>query len=337
MKLKLSALSFKLQFRHAFHIAHGNRTSTDTVITLISDSEHTGYGEAALPPYLGYTAEKVCAEIIQFSLKDDHPSRLLDSVHASALSRPAKASLDIALHDLWAKQEKKSLHALLGLPLQPASPCFYTLGISPVNELEEKLAASAGTKVYKIKLGGENDEGFLKEFRKRSQVAFCADANQAWKSAAEASEKIKFLADMGCLFIEQPLPAAHPEYRKLFTESALPLYLDESIQSEADISANAANCNGINIKLVKCGGIRPALSWINTARTNGLSILSGCMSECSCGAAAALQISGYSDYVDLDGPLLISNDPFKGLTYSEGLVSVNRIPGTGIEMVAALT
>lgn len=321
MNIAIKAYPFRLQFRHAFHIAHGSRNYTDTVYAEASLIGKTGYGEAALPPYLGYSAEKITEEVDGFTADSVNPELVLMQVHKSTISRPAKAALDLALHDLWVKLENNPLHQLLSLPYKNEVICFYTLGISEIDVLEAKLESSRGTKVYKIKLGGENDLKFLKEFRSRSDVPFCADANQAWKSVKEAGEKIRLLKDLGCIFIEQPLPVNHEGLKELHSQSELPLYLDESIQNINDIISNADKCDGINIKLVKSGGIKPALEWIDAARNNNLKVLIGCMSESTCGAAAALQLNGFADFVDLDGPLLISNDPFEGLSYDEGMVS----------------
>jgi L-alanine-DL-glutamate epimerase-like enolase superfamily enzyme len=330
MKYLLESGTFQLRFRHAFHIAHGKRYHTDTVITTASADGLTGYGEAALPPYLGYSSTTVADEINNFSFSGNDIHSILDELHASELSRPAKASADIALYDLWAKQENKSVHQLLQIPASPSYPCFYTLGISSIQDLEEKLASSRDTKIYKIKLGSENDFNFLKEFRKRSDIPFCADANQAWKSKKEALNNIEQLHELGCIFIEQPLPVGHPDLNALHKNCPLPIYLDESLQSIDDIHSNAKSCSGINIKLVKTGGIRPAMQWIAAAKEHGLKILMGCMSESTCGAAAALQLAGTSDFVDLDGPLLIANDPFSGIAYSEGEIQLPTEIGLGI-------
>lgn len=330
MEYRLRATKFRLEFRHAFHIAHGSRTGTDTVYAEVQSGNHTGYGEAALPPYLGYVSAEVVKEINTFQLTAESPQEALLQLHMSALPRHAKTAIDIALHDLWGKLEQKPVHELLGFSIPEEMICFYTLGISSIKELEEKLEQSSGTKVYKIKLGGENDHAFLKEFRARSNTPFCADANQAWKDKDTALNEISRLHDLGCIFIEQPLPVNHPDQEEVFVKSRLPVYLDESIQSIADIKNNAAVCHGVNIKLVKTGGIQPALQWIDTAKNHSLEILIGCMSESSCGAAAALQLSGVSKYVDLDGPLLIANDPFAGLKYEDGMIKSNRHSGLGI-------
>jgi L-alanine-DL-glutamate epimerase-like enolase superfamily enzyme len=330
MKFRHLAFHLRLKFRHAFHIAHGERTHTDTVFVKINNGQHIGFGEAALPPYLGYSPLSIVAEINHYVLPELSFQDQLTRLHKSNLSKPARTAIDSALHDLWGKTENKPVYNLLNLQVPESNICFYTLGISDVQALEEKLADSTDIQVYKIKLGGENDHAFLKEFRKRSTTPFCADANQAWKSKETALAEINRLYDLGCLFIEQPLPVGHPDLDYVFKNSKLPIYLDESIQSLADINANAGKCHGINLKLLKSGGIQPALEWINTARSLGLEVLIGCMSESSCGAAAALQLCGASRYVDLDGPLLITNDPFGGLRYENGRIYTSDSPGTGV-------
>ena len=330
MEYRIKAAQYRLEFRHAFHIAHGSRTGTDTVYAEIQSGDRTGYGEAALPPYLGYAPGVIVTEINAFRIPSVSFQEALQHLHNSTLSRPAKTAIDIALHDVWGKSENQPVHELLGISDPEGKTCFYTLGISSIRELEEKLEQSAGTQIYKIKLGGENDHAFLKEFRARSNAQFCADANQAWKDQETALNEISRLHDLGCIFVEQPLPVNHPDQQDLFKEGKLPVFLDESIQSIEDIRKNAKWCHGINIKLVKSGGIQPAMQWIREAQQYGLEILIGCMSESSCGAAAALQLGSFSKYVDLDGPLLIANDPFEGLVYEGGMIKSRRHNGLGI-------
>ena len=181
-------------------------------------------------------------------------------------------------------------------------------------------------------MGGENDRERILAFKAASNASFCVDANQGWHSVEEAAKEINFLATKGCLFVEQPMPVAMNdrlnELRALIT---LPIILDESIQKLSDLMDLAPFCDGINIKLVKCGGLASAKELMRIAKRSGKKVLIGCMSESSCGAVAASELSGWADWVDLDGPLLISNDPFSGIEYKNGKIIQHEKAGLGIE------
>ncbi len=336
MQLQLKAFPFQLKFNHPFGIAHGTREFTDTLFVSASLNGFTGYGEAALPPYLGYDVHGFVANFDKWfpaPLNGSEGIQQLFSMLAKSnatLPSPVRAAVDIALYDLCGKLTEKPVRDLLGIPAGDSTECTYTLGISSIETMLEKLQEGSGFTIFKLKLGGENDRERILAFKENSTAKFCVDANQAWQSVDQAIEEINFLKSQNCLFVEQPLPVAMvTEMRTLFTQSALPIYLDESIQNSQDFDRLQDCCHGINIKLVKCGGLSPAVELMRTAKRLRKKVLIGCMSESSCGAAAAAQLAGWADYVDLDGPKLISNDPFTGIVYAEGIITPNPTPGTG--------
>jgi L-alanine-DL-glutamate epimerase-like enolase superfamily enzyme len=344
VQLQLKAFPFQLKFSHPFGIAHGTRDFTDTFYVSASLNGATGYGEAALPPYLGYDVHGFVANFNNWfptAMDGSEGIQQLFSMLAknnATLPAPVRAAVDIALYDLCGKLTGKPVRDLLGIPAGESTECTYTLGISSVETMLEKLQEGAGFTIFKLKLGGENDRERILAFKENSTAKFCVDANQAWKSVEHAVEEINFLKSQNCLFVEQPLPVAMvTEMRALFSQSTLPLYLDESIQNSQDFDRLQDCCHGINIKLVKCGGLSPAVELMRTAKRLRKKVLIGCMSESSCGAAAAAQLAGWADYVDLDGPKLISNDPFTGISYVDGIIIPNIAAGTGISTTSLLT
>lgn len=331
MNFQIEAITYRLQFKHAFGLSHGSRNGTDTVYVRIKHKEFTGYGEVALPPYLGYDAANLASVINNESAIIFHCNSIpecLTALHQSQLQIPARTAIDIALHDLYGKMNNKSIASILNIPSHEA-PCMYTLGVSTPDDLQEKLAEAPYFKLYKLKLDGHTDRERILAFRKNTDAAFCADANKGWSSVETALTEIKWLKDHGCIFIEQPLDVDHPGMKDLHEKSPLPVYLDESVQQFDDILRLKYCCSGINIKLVKCGGLQPAIQMIKEAKRLNLKILIGCMSESSCGAAAASQLMGYADFIDLDGPLLISNDPFDGVYYDMDQLKPEHKSGHG--------
>jgi L-alanine-DL-glutamate epimerase-like enolase superfamily enzyme len=211
-----------------------------------------------------------------------------------------------------------------------------------VEEMIEKIKevtteSNLGFTLFKHKLGGENDLERINAFKEFTNADFCIDANQAWKSVEEATKQIHFLQELGCLFVEQPMPVSMNNHlRELKKNIQLPIILDESIQNASDFDLLKNSCDGINVKLMKCGGMAAGKNLIQTAKRHGKKILIGCMSESTCGAAAAAELAGLADWVDLDGPLLISNDPFEGIIYREGCILPNTANGVGIRRIKEL-
>ncbi len=338
--LQLTARHYRLQFNKPFGIAHGTRNFTDTIYVRASFMDVQGYGEAALPPYLQYNAAALAAAFHDFfppvmegsdairssMVKLNHPDLLLP--------KPLKTAVDIALHDLFGKLTGRTVRSIFGIGDPQDVLCSYTLGISTVEEMLSKIKEAEEFRFFKIKLGSPDDLARITAYTKASTTPFCVDANQAWHSVGESVKWINTLKDFGCLFVEQPLPVNMAgEYERLFRQSSLPLILDESVQGLQELEALKNVCHGINVKLVKCGGLEPAMRLVRQANKLGLKVLVGCMSESTCGALAAAQLSAWADWIDLDGPRLINNDPFSGAVYKNGSLQVSGAAGTGAHLV----
>ena len=329
---------FDLRFKFPFRLAHGTRTHTSVVLLTLKSSGLGSYGEASLPPYLGVKTDGVIhflrnlpwSQILHSDL-----STALDITDASAQGmHAAKAAVDMALHDLHARRKNLSLNNFLGTAAAGPVYTTFTLGISEPEELPEKLAPAAPFKMIKLKLGGPDYLTALKDFRKVCDKQFCADVNQGWTNRDIAARIAEALKAAGAVFIEQPFPAGSEEDMVWLRERVdVPLILDESVKRLADLKGIESICDGVNVKLMKSTGIREALKMIDALRAKDLKVVLGAMAESSCGVTAAAHIAGLADWVDLDGPLLIDNDPFRGITYNAGRVVLPEGPGAGSERI----
>ena len=336
--MKLSLYPYQLQFKFPFHLAHGVRTHTDVVYVKLEHENFIAWGEAALPPYLSETQKSVIDFLTGFSknVSSNSIDYWFEQLNEVETNTSAKAALDMALWSLKAQLENKTVGELLAKTFQlPDSTlyeqnlsclqCTYTIGVSSFNEMKLKVedAGKYGFEIFKLKLNGENDEEVVRNFQKLSDKKFCVDVNQGWKSLEEAIAKISFLSDEGCLLVEQPLPKEKNEEMELLKEkSPLPLFADESCQRLNDIEKIKNSFHGINIKLMKCGGINEAYQMIKKGRELNLKILIGCMSESSVGCTAAAHLTPFANYADLDGPNLITNDPFTGIKVVNGRMKI---------------
>lgn len=337
--LEFKAVHYRLHFKSSFGIAHGTRDFTDAVFIRAGFNGHFGYGEAAVPPYLSWDVPSIVADFHNWFPAHITGSGAIRDVlikiskDHNDIPLPLKAAVDIALHDLLGKITGRPVRQLFEVPERKV-PCCYTLGFGPIEEMKGKIAAANDFGLFKIKLGATNDHERVEAAIEAGVKNFCVDANQAWKSVDVALYEMNRLRELGCIFVEQPLPVSlSHEYESLYRASCLPVILDESVQNKRDLDALSKVCHGINVKLMKCGGLGPGADLIKTAGRMGLKILLGCMSEGSCGAMAAAQLSGFADWVDLDGPALIDNDPFGVVRYNDGILCLLDTPGTGAELI----
>ncbi|MFN0032180.1 MAG: dipeptide epimerase [Flavobacteriales bacterium] len=311
----------QLKFRFPFSIAHGTRTHTDAVLCKLDFAGHTGVGEATLPPYLPDTVEGVMAFLSSKELhhllaqsisKDFSPERIFDGIDKLMPGHmPAKAALDMALWQLKAKIENKTLTELLGVTSQNVVPHTYTIGISTRDEMREKIqfAETNGFSFFKLKMNGEDDENVLNDFLALSTEPFAVDANQGWNDLQHAITFSTQLEESGCVLIEQPFEKTDRQKSATLMQSLhIPVIADEACQRIADIDSIRGAFCGINIKLQKCGGLTEAMRMITHAKGLGLKTLIGCMSESSIGCGAAEALAPICDWADLDGPWLIENN-----------------------------
>ena len=337
--MKLTIRSFQLPLRHRFTISYNSRDVQDTLIVELQEGNHKGYGEATSNPYYGVTISSM-TEALE-GIRDQIKSAPLNSpeefwekmqplLHNNSF---ALCALDIAANDLFGKLQGQPLYKLWGLKAEQLPLTKYTIGIDTVDKMVEKLKEQPWP-LYKIKLGTPEDVPIIKELRKHTDAVFRVDANCAW-GVEEAIENSRLLKPLGVEFIEQPLPANKlEEMKEVYQQSALPLIADESCITEADVSKCQGRFHGVNIKLVKCGGLTPARRMIAEARQLGMKTMVGCMTESSVGISAIAQLLPLLDYVDMDGALLLSKDIARGVTIEQGRVSYASVNGTGASLIA---
>jgi L-alanine-DL-glutamate epimerase-like enolase superfamily enzyme len=246
----------------------------------------------------------------------------------------AKASVDIALHDLIGKLVGEPFYKLFGLNPAKAPLTSFTIGMDTPEVIRQKVLEAEPYEVLKVKLGRDNDREMIEVIRSITDKPLCADVNQGWKDRNLALEMAWWLKEKGVLFLEQPLPKEMKDDNAWLTEkSPIPIIGDEAIRNISDLMDNKGVYSGINIKLMKCGGMNAAMKLVNVARAFGMKVMIGCMTETSCAISAAAQLSPLVDWCDLDGNLLISNDPFSGLSVVDGKVALPDRPGLGITKI----
>ena len=256
---------------------------------------------------------------------------LTDMARLLPYQSAARAAVDIALHDLVAKMLGEPLYRLLGLDPGKTPLTSITVGLDRPEIMQQKVRELGTVPIIKIKVGGEQDEQVVRAIREITPATLRVDANAAW-TADQALEKIEALQDYDIEFVEQPLAADDIEgLRWLQKRTKMPIILDESVQTAADIPRLVGCAQGINIKLMKCGGLREALRMIHVARALGFQIMLGCMVETSVAITAAAQLSPLVDFADLDGHLLIENDPFAGVGVTDGKLVLPDRPGIGVQ------
>jgi len=327
---------YTLQLKHAFTLSTSSRTTTPVMLTEIEYDGITGYGEASMPPYLGESHGSVSKFLSLLNLSQfNDPFLLIDILEyvdgIMSGNYAAKASVDIALHDLTGKLVGEPFYRLFGLNPSRAPLTSFTIGLDTPEIIRQKVSEAAPYKVLKVKLGRDNDREMVEVIRSVTDKPLCADVNQGWKDRNQALEMAGWLKEKGVIFLEQPMPKEMKDDIAWLTQkSPLPVIGDEAIQNIEDLLNNKDVYSGINIKLMKCGGLNAAMKMINVARAFGMKVMIGCMTETSCAVSAAAQLSPLADWCDLDGNLLISNDPFTGLKIVDGKVTLPENPGIGI-------
>lgn len=339
-RLNLSFMPYDLKLKHAFNLAKSSRTHTPDVQVEIEYDGIIGYGEASMPPYLGESVESVIRFLSKLDLTQfSDPFRLeeileyVDSVEEG--NRAAKASIDIALHDLLGKIMGQPWYKIWGLSPEKAPNTSFTIGIDTEEVVRQKMEEAKPYKVIKVKMGLDNDKELVNIIRSITDVPICVDANQGWKTKEQGLEMVEWLSDKNCLFIEQPFSKEMLEETKWLRErSSLPIIADEAFQRLPDINKLSEYYDGINIKLMKSTGMHEAYKMIVLARALGMKVMIGCMTETSCAVTAAAQLSPLVDWADLDGNLLIANDRFDGIKIVNGQVTIPADrPGIGVELL----
>jgi len=336
--MKLRFRPYELQLRHVFTIANNSRTTTPVMLTEVEFDGIIGYGEASMPPYLGEshkTATEFLSKVDLSSFND--PFELEDIIQyidsLAAGNYAAKASVDIALHDLIGKILGQPWHKLWGLNPSKTPNTSFTIGMDTPDVVREKVHEADIYKILKVKLGRDNDREMIQTIRSVTDKPICVDVNQGWKDKHMALDMIHWLATQGVVFVEQPMSRLAVDDMAWLTEnSPLPTMADEAVQTVYDVLSVHKVYSGINIKLMKCGGMRNAHKMADMAKILGMKVMIGCMTETSCAVSAAAQLSPIADWADLDGNLLISNDIYDGVNVVDGKMTLSQLPGIGIRM-----
>lgn len=337
-KLKLTFKPYELKLRHAFNLARSSRTTTPDVLVQLEYDGIVGYGEASMPPYLGESIESVCKFLGKLDLGQFNDpfqiEKILDYVDSiEENNRAAKASVDIALHDLLGKIMGQPWYKIWGLDPAKAPNTSFTIGIDTAEVVKQKVDEASPYKVLKVKMGLGNDKEIVDIIRSKTDRPICVDVNQGWKTKEEALEMCHWLSERNCLFVEQPLDKLNLDDTAWLRErSPLPIIADEFFQRIPDVLRAKDVYDGINIKLMKTTGMHEAYQTAILARSLGMKVMLGCMTETSCAVSAAAQLSPLSDWSDLDGNLLIANDCFDGMKIVDGKVTLIDKPGIGVEL-----
>ena len=326
---------YLLNKKHVFRIAGGARTNTPIVLVQLQFEHFVGYGEASMPPLYGETIASAVhfAKTFDFSPFESPLEiiKILTAVDNHACGNTAiKAAIDIALHDLIGKMVKKPLYQYFNLPKKDLKTSK-TIGIDSSEIIEKRVEEAAEFHYLKIKLGGDNDEEIIKAVRNVTNKPLFIDANQGWTNKERALEKIDWLKEEGAIFIEQPMPrTAFTDMEWLLSRSSLPLIGDEGVQRLEDVKKAENFYHGVNIKLMKSTGLQEAFAMANLAKSLNLKIMLGCMSETSCAISAASHLGAMADWIDLDGNLAVTNDPFVGHKVNNGYIELNDNYGIGL-------
>ena len=341
-KMKLRFFPYELKLRHVFTVATYSRTTTPDVQVEIEYDGVVGYGEASMPPDLQKelgTMDSVLAFLkkVQDSIgRFSDPFQLEDILaYIDGLSEgdaAAKTAVDIALHDLVGKLLQAPWYKIWGLDKEKAPSTTFTIGIDTQEVVRQKTKECAEQfNILKVKLGRDNDKEMIETIRSVTTLPIAVDANQGWIDKQYALDMIHWLKEKGIVMIEQPMPKTQLDDIAWVTQhSPLPIFADESIQRLKDIPGLKGAFTGINIKLMKCTGMREAWKMVVLARALDMKVMVGCMTETSCAVSAAAQFSPAVDFADLDVNLLIANDRFKGMEVVKGKITLPDLPGIGI-------
>nr|WP_068886899.1 dipeptide epimerase [Pedobacter panaciterrae] len=335
--MQVNTKPYQLELKHPFSIAKFSRTSTPIMLIKLTYEGIDGYGEASMVPYMGENLESASAFLNKIDWKRFvYPfdfREIIEYLDGIDSGCPAiKAAIDIALNDINGKILNKPCYEIYGTVPQKMPVTSYTIGIDTPEVIREKVADAEGFKVLKIKLGRDNDKELINTIRSVSNLPLYIDANQGWKDKAEAIDMIYWLHDKGALLIEQPMDKTNLDGNAWLTgRSPIPILADEAVQRLSDMGVLKGAYHGINVKLMKSAGMYEAHQMILKARSFGMKVLIGCMSETSCATQAGIALAPLCDWADLDGPWLTTNNPFKAPEMVAGKYLLKSLPGLGLE------
>ncbi len=337
MKLKLYCLDLPL--KHPFTIARGTITNQPSLVVELEQNGVSGYGEVTENSFYGHTFRSLIQSMervrdIPFDYVEQSPIELWPQLReVIGEDMFALSAIDIAGHDLRGKLLGIPTWRDWGLDWKDVPESSFTIGIDTIETMVAKLHEQPGWNIYKIKLGTDRDLEIVRELRRHTSARFRVDANCGW-TAAQTVANSYALAELGVEFIEQPLPIQASREHKLqvFQKSALPVIADEDCQRRLDVDNCYGLYHGVNVKICKCGGLTPALSMLRNARALGMKTMVGCMIESSIGISGAAQLLPLLDFADLDGAVLLRDEPACGVTLSKGVITLSKLPGCGSEL-----
>jgi L-alanine-DL-glutamate epimerase-like enolase superfamily enzyme len=334
--MQLILKSFELKLKHTFTISRESYNSQHTLIVELKDGEFSGFGEATSNPYYKITVPKMITDLealqsVIESTSNETPEMFWDKMYPYLKDNMfALCGLDLAYNDLYARKKGKKLYELWNYDISNNPLSDYTIGIDSIEKMIAKMEELPWP-IYKIKLGTKEDIKIITELRKHTDAVFRVDANCGWSVDETINNAIE-LKKLGVEFIEQPMKADDWDaHKKVFQNSVLPIIADESCQVEADV----AKCHnhGVNVKLVKCGGLTSARRMLIQARELGMKTMVGCMTESSVGISAIAHLLPLLDYVDMDGAILLAEDIATGITLKKGVVQYSELNGTGVTLL----
>lgn len=336
--MKLTIRAYELQLKHTFTISRESIDVQPSLIVELSDQGFSGYGEATSNPYYNITVPMMQEDLEKIrplieSAKEETPEQFWAMVHPH-LSHDmfALCALDLAYNDLYARKKGKKLYELWNYTTENNPLTDYTIGIASIDKMVEKMKELPWP-IYKIKLGTKEDIEIVTELRKHTDAVFRIDANCGW-GVEETINNAVALKKLGVEFLEQPIKADQWEaHAEVFKHSVLPVIADESCIIESDVARCYNHFHGVNVKLVKCGGLTPGKRMIEEAKTLGLKTMVGCMTESTVGISAIAHLLPQLDYVDMDGALLLAKDIATGVTIDYGKVQYAALNGTGVTLL----
>jgi L-alanine-DL-glutamate epimerase-like enolase superfamily enzyme len=313
------------------------------VFVRLEHEDFCGYGEACLPAYLGENTEDTLrflakAKIELESMTNFSPSEIRQKTEAlGETNNAAKAAIDLAVQDVAGKMAGKPFYLMMNLQKPEPRLTSCTIGIDSADVLEKKIEEAKDFKILKIKAGTRDDRKLIKTIRLFTDKPLYVDVNQGWRDVVYVSEMLGWMKEQNVRLVEQPMPVEMlDEMARVTEKSPLPVIADESVKRLLDLDKVKHAFSGINIKLMKSGGLAEALEMCRHAKKSGLKVMLGCMAESSCATTAMAQLMGLADFIDLDAPNLIVNDPFEGVKYENGKVIVSEEPGTGVKLIKDL-
>ena len=333
--MKIDYTTRDLETRHVFRISHRESQRFRNVFLVISDDLVEGLGEAAPAAYHAENADTVVGALGSMAAEIGDDPFQIESIMARVERRltgnaAARACLEMALYDLVGKRINVPLYRMLGLTKYQTPLTSFTIGIDDLDTIREKVKLAHAYPILKVKVGVDRDLEILQSVRDVTDKSLRVDANGAW-TAREAVERLRAMSRFGIELCEQPVAPGDVEGLRFVRERVdVPIFADESVRTAADIPRLVGAVDGINIKLMKCGGVREAMKMIHVARTFHMKVMLGCMIESSIAITAAAHISPLVDYADLDGHLLLADDPYLGVKVEKGKIILPDGPGLGV-------